>query len=143
MKKQGTMTDAKRAAANDKPENGQTEKAAKRTAKPTEPDAKFTLGSIATAKRGTVPFFFTNSTKANKKLFYPEVMIPRNLESPISPFIATAHNYKDIGDYQKFEATRRHYKDKYWPVFERAYVHFETGNLRHCRSVRFITRRRN
>jgi hypothetical protein len=63
-------------------------------------------------------------------LFYPEVMIPRDLESPISPFIATAHNYKDIGDYQKFEATRRHYKDKYWPVFERAYVHFETGNLK-------------
>ena len=62
-------------------------------------------------------------------LFYPEVMIPRNLESPISPFIATSGNYKDIGDYQKFEATRRHYKDKYWPVFERAYVHFETGNL--------------
>jgi hypothetical protein len=63
-------------------------------------------------------------------LFYPEVMIPRNLESPISPFIATSGNYKDIGDYQKFEATRRHYKDKYWPVFERAYVHFETGNLK-------------
>lgn len=32
MKKQGT-TDAKRAAANDKPENGKTEKAPKKTSK--------------------------------------------------------------------------------------------------------------
>jgi hypothetical protein len=52
MKKQGTTTDAKRAAANDKPENGKTEKAPKKTSKPTEPDAKFTLGSIETVKRG-------------------------------------------------------------------------------------------
>ena len=50
MKKQGT-TDAKRAAANDKPENGKTEKA-KKVSKPIEPDAKFTLGSIDTVKRG-------------------------------------------------------------------------------------------
>jgi hypothetical protein len=56
-------------------------------------------------------------------------MVPRNLNSPISPFIATFGNYKDIQDYQKFEATRRHYKEKHWPVLERAYVHFETGNL--------------
>jgi hypothetical protein len=52
MKKQSTTTDAKRAAANDKPENGKTEKAPKKTSKPTEPDAKFTLGSIETVKRG-------------------------------------------------------------------------------------------
>ncbi|HEY3974116.1 MAG TPA: hypothetical protein VGM18_14005 [Candidatus Sulfotelmatobacter sp.] len=50
MKKQGT-TDAKRAAANDKAENGKAEKA-KKVSKPTEPDAKFTLGSIDTVKRG-------------------------------------------------------------------------------------------
>lgn len=50
MKKQST-TDAKRAAANDKPENGKTEKA-KKVSKPTEPDAKFTLGSTDTVKRG-------------------------------------------------------------------------------------------
>jgi hypothetical protein len=50
MKKQST-TDAKRAAANDKPENGKAEKA-KKVSKPTEPDAKFTLGSIDTVKRG-------------------------------------------------------------------------------------------
>jgi hypothetical protein len=52
MKKQGTTTDAKQAAANDKPENGKTEKAPKKTSKPTEPNAKFTLGSIETVKRG-------------------------------------------------------------------------------------------
>jgi len=50
MKKQGT-TDTKRAAANDKEENGKTEKA-KKAAKATEPNAKFALGSIATVKRG-------------------------------------------------------------------------------------------
>lgn len=47
MKKQGT-TDAKRAAANDKPENGKAEKAPKAP----KPEEKFTLGSIDTAKRG-------------------------------------------------------------------------------------------
>ena len=47
MKKQST-TDAKRAAANDKPENAK----AKKVSKPTEPDAKFTLGSIDTVRRG-------------------------------------------------------------------------------------------
>jgi hypothetical protein len=51
MKKQGTTTDAKRAAANDKPDNGKTENA-KKVSKPTKPDAKFTLGSIDTVKRG-------------------------------------------------------------------------------------------
>jgi hypothetical protein len=50
MKKQST-TDAKRAAANDKLEHGKTEKV-KKVSKPTEPDAKFTLGSIDTVKRG-------------------------------------------------------------------------------------------
>ncbi len=49
MKKQGT-TDAKRAAANDKPENGKAEKAT-RSSKPAE-DAKYTIGSTETVKRG-------------------------------------------------------------------------------------------
>jgi hypothetical protein len=62
-------------------------------------------------------------------LFYPEVMIPRGLDSPISPFIATFGNFKDIEEYQKAEATRRHFKNKFWPIVQRAYVHFETGNL--------------
>ncbi len=46
MKKQGT-TDAKRAAANDKPENG---KAAKRS-NPAE-DAKYVIGNASRVKRG-------------------------------------------------------------------------------------------
>jgi hypothetical protein len=50
MKKQGTA-DVKQRAANDKPENRKTEKAPK-ASKLTEPDAKFTLGSIDTVKRG-------------------------------------------------------------------------------------------
>jgi hypothetical protein len=49
MKKQGA-TDAKRAAANDKPENGNAEKA-KKPSKPAE-DAKYTIGSTETVKRG-------------------------------------------------------------------------------------------
>ena len=49
MKKQGT-TDAKRAAANDRPENGKAEKA-KKSSKPAE-DAKYTIGSTETVKRG-------------------------------------------------------------------------------------------
>jgi hypothetical protein len=50
MKKEAT--DAKKAAANDK-ENGNGKGAkAKKVSKPTEPDAKFTLGSIDTVKRG-------------------------------------------------------------------------------------------
>jgi len=57
MKKQGPTTDAKRAAANDKPENSKTEKAPKKTSKPAEPDAKFTLGSIETVKRGFLKEF--------------------------------------------------------------------------------------
>ncbi len=62
-------------------------------------------------------------------LFYPEVMIPKGLASPISPFIATFGNYKDIQQYQQFEGARRQFKDKFWPVLQRAYVHFEVGNL--------------
>lgn len=49
MKKQGA-TDAKRAAANDRPENGKAEKA-KKSSKPGE-DAKYTIGSTETVKRG-------------------------------------------------------------------------------------------
>ena len=49
MKKQGA-TDAKRAAANDRPENGKAEKARK-SSKSVE-DAKYTIGSTETVKRG-------------------------------------------------------------------------------------------
>jgi hypothetical protein len=48
MKKQAA-TDAKKAAANDKPENGKAEKA--KRVKPAE-DAKYTVGNLATVKRG-------------------------------------------------------------------------------------------
>jgi hypothetical protein len=48
MKKQAA-TDAKNAAANDKPENGKAEKA--KRVKPAE-DAKYTVGNLATVKRG-------------------------------------------------------------------------------------------
>ena len=50
MKKKDT-TDGKRAAANDRTEKGMAEKA-KKGSKGTEPDAKFTLGSIETVRRG-------------------------------------------------------------------------------------------
>lgn len=62
-------------------------------------------------------------------LFYPEVMIPRDLEPPMSPSVVTIWNLKDIEEYQKDEAIRRISKDKLWPALERAYVHFENGNL--------------
>jgi hypothetical protein len=62
-------------------------------------------------------------------LFYPEVMIPRNLEGFISPFVVTVGNHKDIVAYQKEEALRRNFKDKQWPVLQRVFVHFENGNL--------------
>ena len=54
MKKQGAL-DAKRAAANDKPENGKAEKARK-SSKPPE-DAKYTIGSTETVKRGFLKEF--------------------------------------------------------------------------------------
>ena len=50
MKKRSTATDAKRAAANDRPENGKAEKA-KKSSKPAE-DVKYTIGSTETVKRG-------------------------------------------------------------------------------------------
>lgn len=53
MKKQ--PIDAKKAAANDKPENGKAEKA-KRSPKPAE-DAKYTIGSTETVKRGFLQEF--------------------------------------------------------------------------------------
>lgn len=72
-------------------------------------------------------------------LFYPEVMIPRDLEHPMSPFIATFGNHKDIKEYQREEAIRRLSKDKLWPALQRAYVHFENGNLelmkKECQSL--------
>jgi hypothetical protein len=102
------------------------------------PKCKVEIGYVLDLDQEAVKFEYRDPTNAvwddgedendPAVLFYPEVMIPRNLESPLSPFIATFGNYKDIQDYQKFEATRRHYKEKFWPVLERAYVHFETGN---------------
>jgi hypothetical protein len=62
-------------------------------------------------------------------LFYPELMIPKNLPSPMSPFVATSWNFKDIGAYQSVEGARRNFKEKLWPALQRAYVHFENGNL--------------
>ena len=62
-------------------------------------------------------------------LFYPEVMIPTDLQPPMSPFVVTVWNLKDLDDYQKVESARRHFKSKMWPVLERVYVHFENGNL--------------
>ena len=58
MKKQGT-TDAKRAAANDKPENGKTEKAKAATSLrtvPPEPE-RYTIGSTETVRRGFLKEF--------------------------------------------------------------------------------------
>lgn len=39
-------------------------------------------------------------------LFYPELMIPRGLSFPLSPFVATSGNFKDLLEYQGFEAAR-------------------------------------
>jgi hypothetical protein len=58
MKRQST-TDAKRAAANDKPENGNTEKAKVTTSLrtvPPEPE-RYTIGSTETVKRGFLKEF--------------------------------------------------------------------------------------
>jgi hypothetical protein len=58
MKKQGT-TDAKRAAANDKPENGKGEKTKVTTSLrtvPPEPE-RYTIGSTETVKRGFLKEF--------------------------------------------------------------------------------------
>ncbi|HSU32764.1 MAG TPA: hypothetical protein VLJ11_16165 [Bryobacteraceae bacterium] len=65
----------------------------------------------------------------NSVLFYPEMMIPRGLPSLLSPFVATAGNLKDIGEYQAVEAARRRIKDNLSPIIERVYVHFENGNI--------------
>jgi hypothetical protein len=61
MKKQGA-TDAKRAAANDKPENEKAAKA-KKSSKPAE-DAKYTIGSTETVKRGFLLEFLKFFVKA-------------------------------------------------------------------------------
>jgi len=72
-------------------------------------------------------------------LFYPELMIPKDLEAPMSPFVVTVHNLKNIEQYQREEAIRRASKDELWPALQRAYVHFENGNLplmkKECQSV--------
>jgi predicted RNA-binding Zn-ribbon protein involved in translation (DUF1610 family) len=62
-------------------------------------------------------------------LFYPEVMVPKDLPYPFSPFVATFGSFKDIQDYQRAEAARRHIKDEVWPVLQRVYVHFENRNI--------------
>lgn len=62
-------------------------------------------------------------------LFYPELMIPRDLAPLMSPFVVTVHNLKHIKEYQAEEAIRRISKDELWPALLRAYVHFENGNL--------------
>lgn len=62
-------------------------------------------------------------------LFYPELMIPHGLPYPISPFVVTTGNYKDIREYQRIEGARRHVEDKLWPMLQRVYVHFENGNI--------------
>ena len=62
-------------------------------------------------------------------LFYPELMIPKGLQYPISPFIATFGEFKDLPAYQQEEALRRHIKEERWPVLMRVYTHFENGNL--------------
>ena len=61
MKRQG-MTDAKRAAANDKSENKKAAKA-KKSSKPAE-DAKYTIGSTETVKRGFLLEFLKFFVKA-------------------------------------------------------------------------------
>jgi hypothetical protein len=62
-------------------------------------------------------------------LFYPELMIPKGLQYPISPFIATSGEFKNLPEYQQEESSRRHIKEKIWPVLMRIYTHFENGNL--------------
>ncbi len=65
----------------------------------------------------------------NEILFYPELMVPKHLPYGLSPFVATFGNHKDIQEYQKIEAARRHFKEKFWPALERAYIHLESGNV--------------
>lgn len=62
-------------------------------------------------------------------LFYPELMIPKGLQYPLSPFLATFGEFKDLGAYQGEEDVRRRIKEKIWPALLRAYTHFENGNL--------------
>lgn len=62
-------------------------------------------------------------------LFYPELMIPKGLQYPVSPFLATFGEFKDLPAYQKEEAIRRSIKEKIWPTLLRVYTHFESGNL--------------
>jgi hypothetical protein len=62
-------------------------------------------------------------------LFYPELMVPKDLPDLLSPFLATCWNIRDIQQYQSVEAARRHFKDKSWRILQRAYVHYENDNL--------------
>ena len=63
-------------------------------------------------------------------LFYPELMIPKGLQYPLSPFLATFGEFKDLPAYQKEEDVRRRIKERIWPALLRVYTHFENGNLR-------------
>jgi hypothetical protein len=98
------------------------------------------IGYTLNLDQETVSFEYEEPTNASWKdskdetelsvLFYPELMIPKSgLPHGLSPFIATFGNHKDIQEYQKFEATRRHIKRTIWPLLQRTYVHFETGNF--------------
>jgi len=48
---------------------------------------------------------------------------------PMSPFVATSWNLKDIKEYQGIEGGRRHIKTRVLAVLQRMYVHYENGNL--------------
>ena len=61
-------------------------------------------------------------------LFYPELMVPKDLEDFMSPFVVTCFHHKDIQEFQKVESQRRNFKDKQWPSLQRAFVHFEKRN---------------
>lgn len=62
-------------------------------------------------------------------LFYPELMVPKQLPYGLSPFVATVGHHTDIQQYQQMEAVRRAFKEKLWPTLQRAYVHLENENL--------------
>lgn len=56
-------------------------------------------------------------------------MIPKGLPYPLSPFLATYGEFKELLAYQEDEALRRRIKDNYWPCIQRIFTHFESGNL--------------
>jgi predicted RNA-binding Zn-ribbon protein involved in translation (DUF1610 family) len=102
------------------------------------PNCGVEIGYILNLDQEAVTFEYREPTNAkwddseeegeHVVLFYPELMIPRDLPYPMSPFVATCWNLKDIQEYQSIEASRRHFKDKLWPIVQRVYVHFENEN---------------